>query len=305
MIGRRRFLRGGLAGLVGGLMAPSIVAAQQTGIVRLGDRHFVITTGVTNIVVRVAPGGLVIVDSGEPGRRDAVMAALRQLAPDGRVATVFNTHWHEEHTGANEILREGGARIVAHENTRLWMATPTWMPAEGRYRPPRPRLAHPPETFHAEGSMDAERERIDYGYLVAAHTSGDIYVRFRDANVLAAGDVASPVRDPALDWFTGAWLGGRVDAMDRLLSLCDADTRIVPGYGPVTRRQELQAERDMLALVYERVIDRVRQADTADDMLAGGVLAGLARRWDDPRTFIHAVHKGLWAHHDKLTADVV
>ena len=62
-------------------------------------------------------------------------------------------------------------------------------------------------------------ERIDYGYLTLAHTNGDIYVHFRNANVLAVGDVASPLRDPALDYLTGAWIGGRVSAMDRLLSL--------------------------------------------------------------------------------------
>lgn len=135
-------------------------------------------------------------------------------------------------------------QLFGEGNTRLWLATPTWMPAEDRYRPPRPRLAHPTETFYADGTMTAGRARVDYGYLIAAHTMGDIYVFFRDANVLAAGDVASPARDPALDWFTGAWLGGRVDAMDRLLALSD-ETRIVPGSGPVMRRADLQAERDL------------------------------------------------------------
>ncbi len=38
---------------------------------------------------------------------------------------------------------------------------------------------------------------------------------FKDSNVLAVGDVASPVNDPELDWITGAWIGGRVSAMDR------------------------------------------------------------------------------------------
>ena len=80
--------------------------------------------------------------------------------------------------------------------------------------------------------MNAGGERVGYGYLIDAHTSGDIYIFFRDANVLAVGDVVSPVRDPKLDYLTGAWLGGRVDAMDRLLKLSDDKTRIVPGYGP-------------------------------------------------------------------------
>ena len=110
-------------------------------------------------------------------------------------------------------------------------------------------------------------ERIDYGYLIEAHTSGDIYVFFRDSNVLAVGDVASPARDPELDYLTGAWIGGRVDAMDRLLTLSDERTRIVPGYGPVMSRAELQAERDVMKTIYDRTVDRVRQGDYVDDML--------------------------------------
>ena len=233
------------------------------------------------------------------------MASLRQLSSGGRVGNgVQHPLAPGEHRG-ERLLRQGGATIVAHENTRLWMATPTWLPAEDRYRPPRPRDAHPTKTFYVDGSMNAGGERIDYGYLIEAHTSGDIYVFFRDSNVLAVGDVASPARDPELDYFTGAWIGGRVDALDRLLALSDDTTRIVPGYGPVMSRAELQAERDMMKTIYDRTVDRVRQGDNVEDMLEAGVLNGLARTWKDPRRFLHDVHKGLWAHHNKLSPNVV
>jgi glyoxylase-like metal-dependent hydrolase (beta-lactamase superfamily II) len=295
---------GAIGGLLGSLAMPRRSTA-QAGIVSLNDRLSLVTSGDTNVLALSTADGLVVVDSGAPQFSDSLMGSLRQLSPGGRVRTVFNTHWHAEHTGANDVLRQGGATIVAHENTRLWMATPTWMPAEDRYRPARPPAAHPTETVYTGGSMDIGGERIDYGYLIEAHTSGDIYVFFRASNVLAAGDVASPARDPELDSFTGAWLGGRVDAMDRLLALSDAGTRIVPGYGPVMRRADLQTERDMMATLYERAVDRVRQGDSVEDMLDAGVMNGLARTWDDPSTFLHAVHKGLWAHHDKLAPDVV
>jgi cyclase len=304
MVDRRRFLTAAIGGLLGTLVVPRRSTA-QSGIIPLTPRLSLVTTGGTNVLALSTADGLVLVDSGAPELSDALMGSLRQVVPDRRVRTVFNTHGHAEHTGANEVFRQGGATIVAHENTRLWMATPTWMPAEDRYRPARSPAAHPNETFYVDGSMDAGGERIDYGYLIEAHTSGDIYVFFRDANVLAAGDVASPARDPELDWFTGAWLGGRVDAMDRLLALSDDDTRIVPGYGPVISRADLQAECDMMATVYERAVDRVRQGDSAEDMREAGVIDGLARTWNDPHTFLYAVHKGLWAHHDKLAPDVV
>jgi glyoxylase-like metal-dependent hydrolase (beta-lactamase superfamily II) len=305
VLDRRQFLAGAAGGLLGSLAAPRPGAAQAADVVPLNDRLSLLTSGRTNVVALSATDGLVLVDSGAPESSDRLLTSLRQLSPSGRVGTVFNTHWHTENTGANAALRQGGATIVAHENTRLWMATPVWIPAEDRYRQPRPRIAHPDKTFYADGSMNAGGERIDYGYLIEAHTSGDIYVFFRESNVLAVGDVASPARDPELDYLTGAWLGGRVDAMSRLLELSNAGTRIVPGFGPVMSRAELQADRDMMKTIYERAVDLVRQGDSAEDMIEAGLLRGLARTWSDPQTFVRAVHKGLWAHHNKLNPNVV
>ena len=93
--------------------------------------------------------------------------------------------------------------------------------------------------------------------------------------------------------------------MTRLLALCDERTRIVPGFGPPMSRAELQAERDMMKTIYDRAFERVRQGDDADDMLKGGLMSGLARTWKDPRKFLYDVNKGLWAHHNKLSPDVV
>jgi cyclase len=304
-LGRRQLLTAVAGGLLGSLILPRRSTAQQTGLIALNDRLSLVTSGGTNVLALSTPDGLVMVDSGAPSLSDPLMASVRPLAPGGRVRTMFNTHWHLENTGANGMLRQGGAAIVAHENTRLWMSIPVWVPAEGRYRPARPKAAQPTETFRVDGSMTAGRERVDYGYLVEAHTSGDIYIYFRDSNVLAVGDVASPARDPELDYFTGAWVGGRVDAMNRLLALCNDTTRIVPGFGPVMSRADLQIERDMMKKIYDRAVDRVRQGDDAADMLDAGVMKELGRTWKDPKKFLYDVQKGLWAHHNKLNPNVV
>jgi hypothetical protein len=123
--------------------------------------------------------------------------------------------------------------------------------------------------------------------------------------VLAVGDVASPLRDPALDYVTGAWIGGRVDAMDVLLRLANEQTRIVPAYGPVQSKAEFKAERDMMEEVRKRLFDQVREGEGPKDMLERGVLKGLARTWNDPSRFLYDAAKGLWAHHDKLGPNVV
>ena len=302
---RRQLLTGVAAGLLGGLVLPRRSPAQLPTAVALTDRLSLVTSGGTNVLALSTAEGLVVVDSGTPQLTEALMASLRQLSGGARVRTVFNTHWHLENTGANEALRQAGATIVAHENTRLWMARPTWIPAEDRYRVPRPQAAHPTQTIRGDGTVSAGSERVDYGYLLEAHTSGDICIRFRESNVLAVGDVASPARDPELDYFTGAWIGGRVDALDRLLELSDDRTRIVPGYGPVMSRAELRAERDMMKTIYDRTVDRVREGDEAEDMLKAGVLNGLPRTWKDPNKFLYDVNKGLWAHHNKLSPNVV
>jgi len=303
MLDRRQLLTRVVGGLLGSLV-PRRVMAQQTGLVALNDRLSLVTGAGANVLVLASGDGLLLVDSGAPEFTDRLMGSVRQMS-GGRVASVFNTHWHLENTGGNEALRQAGATIVAHENTRLWMATPTWLPAEDRYRQPRPRAAHPDKTFYADGTMNAGAERIDYGYLIEAHTSGDIFVFFRDSNVLAVGDVASPARDPELDYFTGAWIGGRVDAMDRLLALADDRTRIVPGFGPVMSRTDLKIERDVMKTIYDRTVDRVREGDYVEDMLKEGVLNGLARTWKDPHKFLYDLQKGLWAHHNKLSPNVV
>jgi glyoxylase-like metal-dependent hydrolase (beta-lactamase superfamily II) len=322
-LGRRQLLTGVVGGLLGSLVLPRRGNAQQSppagalaeaGVTALNDRLSLVARARTNVLALQTADGLVLVDSGAPEYRDPLMSSLRALssgppslasARQAGVRTVFNTHFHPDNTGANELLRQDGATIIAHENTRLWMATPVWVPAEDRYRPARPKGGHPTETFRVDGSMTVGRERIDYGYLIEAHTSGDIYVFFRDSNVLAVGDVVSPVRDPELDYFTGAWLGGRLDALNRLLALCNAETRIVPGYGPPLNRVVLQIERDEIKTIYDRAVDRIRQGDDAGDMLEAGVLKGLQRTWKDPKKFLYDVQKGLWAHHNKLNPNVV
>ena len=153
--------------------------------------------------------------------------------------------------------------------------------------------------------MKAGSEQIDYGYLLDAHTGGDAYVHFKDSNVLAVGDVASPVRDPELDWITGAWIGARVTAMDLLLRISNERTQFVPGTGPVMTLAEFKAEREMMEIVRQRLFKQTRAGDGPKDMLEAGVLNGLPRTWKDPYKFLYSAAKGTWGNNNKLDPDVV
>ena len=290
---RRDMLRGAL-GVVATWASSRVLSAQQ-------DRMLVVDGGGSNVLAVPTGDGLVLVDGGAPKSFEKVMAAL---GANARVHTLFNTHHHLDQTGNNERFA-AGAKVIAHKRTLEWMSTDHWMQGEERYEKARPKAARPTETFLTGGSLKAGDEQIDYGHLTLAHTNGDIYVHFRNANVLAVGDVASPRRDPALDYVTGAWIGGRVDAMDVLLKLANEQTRIVPAYGPVLSKAEFKAERDVMEEVRTRLFDAVREGDGPKDMLERGVLKGLSRTWNDPAKFLYDAAKGLWAHHDKLGPNVV
>jgi len=301
-LNRRDVLKGAL-GVIATWASSGILSAQQAlgGVRRLTDQMAVVDGGGSNVLAFSTGEGVVLVDGGAPKSFDTIMASL---GANAKVNTLFNTHHHVDQTGNNESFSKA-TKIIAHKRTLEWMSADHWMQADDRFEKARPKGARPTETFLTTGSLKTGGEQIDFGYLPLAHTNGDIYVHFRNANVLAVGDVASPLRDPALDYLTGAWIGGRVDAMDVLLSLANEQTRIVPAYGPVLSKAEFKAERDVMEEVRKRLFDQVREGDGPKDMLERGVLKGLARTWKDPYKFLYDAAKGLWAHHDKLGPNVV
>lgn len=256
-----------------------------------------------NVVVLSTTEGRVLVDSGAEADRGPLLATLGERPED--VTAVFNTHWHPDQVGSNEALGGLGATIFAHEKTRLRLTTGYYRPDEDRYIAPLDVTGLPTETIYESGSIEVGGHTISYGYLIEAHTDGDIYVSMPDRNVIAAGDVISPGRDPVFDWFGGGWLGGRLDALAKLLEISDAQTRFVPGRGPVVGRAEIQAEHDMLQDLFERMVEHLRLGETPRDMLEAGVLDGLGREFTDPFRLLYDLQKGFWAHHNTLMHDIV
>jgi cyclase len=317
---RRSFLRASLSGLAVLASVPMLASlegcqqlparqpqgtttARKTALPteKLTDRVTLITGAPGNVVALSSGDGILLVDSGSSASAHAVRASLG----GARVHTLFNTHYHSEQTGGNELFGKSGAEIHAHAITRQWLATDYYVPAEDRWVRALPKVAWPTKTFREKGEMKAGVESIEYGYLLEAHTRGDIYVFFHDSNVLAVGDVASPLRDPALDWYAGGWLGGRVDAMDDLLKLANDETKIVPSYGPVMTRDQLKTERDMMAHLYDRTTELTDHGRSAQDMLEAGVLNEVTRKFDDPYRFLYDVSKGNWAHYTNFGGNVV
>jgi glyoxylase-like metal-dependent hydrolase (beta-lactamase superfamily II) len=286
------------------LCRPSF-AAETPVTTRVSDTLALISGAGGNVLVHTTSAGQALIDSGAAASGDALRAVLSELPGAGRVGTLFNTHWHLDQVGSNAAFGKAGAAIIAHEKTRAHLATDYYVPAEDRYQKALPKEAQPTQSFYTTGETLVDGERIEYGYLLEAHTDGDIYVFFRDANVIAVGDAVSPERDPELDWFGGGWLGGRVDALALLLSITGAQTLFVPSYGPAVGRAAVQAEHDMMVVLFDHLVERVRKGESAADILDAGVMNDLGRTFADPLKLLYAAHKGMWAHHNTLSPDIV
>jgi len=305
-VARRDLLRLAAGAAVAGAIAPwrATRAAGGLEVTDLRGGLRLIAGAGGNIVVLGTGEGQVVVDSGSEDSANAVAATLAEL-PGGAVHTLVNTHWHPAQTGGNVALGSAGAAILAHEKTRQRLTTGYYLRDEERYRAPLAAAGRPAQSFHTNGAMVVGGSTVEYGYLIQAHTDGDCYVRFADADVIAAGDVLSPARDPVFDWFGGGWLGGRVDSIALLLELGSESTIYVPSHGPAMSRAEVAAEHDLMLQFFELMVEHVRLGESAEDMFELGLLDQLDREFDDDFRLLYDTHKGFWAHHNKLMPDIV
>jgi glyoxylase-like metal-dependent hydrolase (beta-lactamase superfamily II) len=161
---------------------------------------------------------------------------------------------------------------------------------------PLPPPALPAETFYTSGSRDFGGLPLEYGYMLQAHTDGDIYVHFPSENVLVTGGVVSNEGWPLLDWWTGGWIGGLLDGFDMLMKVGDADTRIVPGNGPLMTRADLEAQRAMYLTIFDRLHEMLIKSFDVAEVLAAAPTREFDERWGDPDLFVTLAFRSFWGH---------
>jgi glyoxylase-like metal-dependent hydrolase (beta-lactamase superfamily II) len=291
--GRREFL----STLLLAVMAKKAFAVPtQIASTKLTDNLTLVTGAGGNIVVLNTPEGLLLVNGGLAETATHLMKFLSDQFKGQPVKTVFNTDWHLEHTGSNEAFKKAGAKIMSHENTKLWIGADFYSDWDKHTYKPRPAEARPTDTFYVSGKMTFGNETIEYGYMPQAHTDGDVYVFFPTQNVLVAGDVLSVGTYPILDYVTGGWIGGLQNALKDLLKVAKDDTRIVPGTGPVQTRADLQAEADMANAMRDRLVKLMRQGMGPSDMIAAAPAKEFDAKWGNPELFIRNAYRGMWGH---------
>lgn len=263
----------------------------------LGEGVSLIAGGGGNVLAFRGNEGLLLVDGGNAAQSSEVLRAALAATGAKKLHTLFNTHWHPDQTGLNERAGKDGARIIAHENTRLWLTRKLrtdWM--TGSYGPFKPQ-ALPNTRFYTKDGIDFGSERFEYGYLGQAHTDGDLYVMLKKANILVAGGVVSAAGWPVMDWQSGGWIGGLTGAYDHLIKISDDATRIVPANGPVLSRKDLQAHRTMYFTIFDRLVKLLVKGQGPDEAVAAKPAKEFEAQWGDSDLFVRTSFKSLWGHY--------
>ncbi len=267
--------------LATGLWLPGVGPAQDLSQVQMtatelsGGVYMLVGAG-GNIGLSVGDDGAFIIDDQFAPLADKINAAIAEVT-DQPVRFVINTHWHFDHTGGNEAFGGAGAVIVAHDNIYRRMSTEQFNEFLGRTFPPSPRAALPVVTFSERVTLRLNGDHVHAIHVPHAHTDGDAIVYFENANVLHMGDLFFHQMYPFIDLDSGGGIHGVLAGLNKGLALANAETRVIPGHGPLTDRAGLQTYRDMLVTLRDRIQDLKESGKSLDEAIA----AKPSAEWDE------------------------
>jgi glyoxylase-like metal-dependent hydrolase (beta-lactamase superfamily II) len=231
-----------------------------------------------NITVAVGSDGIIMVDTQFAPLHDKIKAEIAKISPLP-VKYVINTHYHGDHTGGNALFHKEGATIVAQDNIRVRLAAGTTNGLTGAKTPPLEADGLPTDTYQVgDKKIEVGGRVAEIKHVINAHTDGDSWVYFPDANVLALGDTFTR-NYPNIDWANGGGIDGMILANERYLKAANDTTKIVPGHGPLATKVNLQEFHDMLVTARDRVKKLYDEGKTEQEVLAADPLAELSKKW--------------------------
>lgn len=239
-----------------------------------------------NIGLSVGEDGVVMIDDQFAPLTEKIVAAIREIS-DGEIRFLINTHIHGDHTGGNENLGKMGVLILAHDRVRVRMA-------EGfRGGPPSPNSALPVLTYSDTVTIHLNGEEVHTFPVPPAHTDGDSFIHFRGSDVLHLGDVFRTNGYPFIDTTAGGTLPGTIEALGIAIGLAGPDTKIVPGHGVVSSREDVIEFRDMVLAVTDRVSKLVEEGKTYEEVVAANPTAEYDDKWGNPERFLTGLYQQL------------
>jgi cyclase len=246
----------------------------------LGNNTYMLEGQGGNITIAVGTDGIIMVDGQFAPLSDKIKAAIRAISPLP-VKYLINTHYHGDHTGGNENFAKDGVTIVAHDNIRVRLAAGTRNGLTGQPAPPRPAEALPKQTYTG-GSITLEvgGRKARLTHVANAHTDGDTWVFFEDANVLATGDTFNNLkRYQNIDFANGGDVRGMIRANSAYVAAANEETKIVPGHGPLAKRADVIDFLGMLVMSKERIEKLVLAGRSEEEVVALRPLKDYDAKW--------------------------
>jgi glyoxylase-like metal-dependent hydrolase (beta-lactamase superfamily II) len=262
--------------------APPLIdwAKVQIKTIDLGNKTYMLMGQGGNITVAVGNDGIIMVDGQFAPLSEKIKAAIREISPLP-IKYLVNTHFHGDHTGGNENFAKDGVVIVAHDNIRVRLAAGTIVGLTGAMNPPRPAAALPTKTYFGGSlTLDVGGRTAKLTYAANAHTDGDTWVYFADANVLAGGDTFNNLkRYQNIDFANGGDVRGMIRAIDTYFKVADDNTKFVPGHGPLATKADVAAFRAMLVTSHDRILKLFDEGKSEEEVVALKPLADLDATW--------------------------
>ncbi len=248
----------------------------------LGNRTYMLSNGMSgNVTIAVGDDGIIMVDGQHAPMHDKLKEAIAKISPQP-IKFLVNTHLHGDHTGGNVAFGKGGVTIVAHENVKKRLAAGSVSNLSGAQNPPVPAEGLPSRTYESGSiTLEVKGRSAKLTHFARAHTDGDTYVYFADANVLSTGDTFNNGRYQNSDWINGGNLAGMIAVVDVYLSIANDQTKIVPGHGPLANKAQLKEFRDMMQASLTRMKTLIATGDikSEDDAIKAKVFDDFDNQW--------------------------